>query len=103
HFVCADALSGIATCPADQQRSSEGAAQAISGTATDLAGNSASVSATVNIDTTPPLVALSSPTAGNTGTTVFTPSVTASGTVSDALSGVAGATCNGVPATINGG
>ena len=40
-FTCSDALSGIASCPVATGVSTDGAGQAISGTATDLAGNSA--------------------------------------------------------------
>lgn len=100
HFSCADALSGVTSCPADQQVSNEGVSQIVSGAVTDAAGNIATASTTINIDLTPPIVTLSSPTTGNTGTTVYVPSVTLSGTASDALSGVNNATCNGAPATV---
>jgi hypothetical protein len=55
-FTCSDALSGIATCPAAQTVSTQGAGQIVSGTATDKAGNSASASLTLNISTTPPTI-----------------------------------------------
>jgi RHS repeat-associated protein len=42
-FTCADALSGIATCPPDRVITTIGANQTVSGTATDRAGNNASV------------------------------------------------------------
>jgi pimeloyl-ACP methyl ester carboxylesterase len=103
HFVCNDAGSGVAQCPADRVISSEGAPQPISGVASDVAGHTATTSATVSIDTTPPVVTLSQPTNGTTGTTVFTPSVAVTGTASDALSGIATATCNGSPAVVSAG
>src|SRR5262249_36550510 len=43
HFACADTLSGVASCPADQVLSTEGASVPYSGTATDVAGNSLTV------------------------------------------------------------
>ncbi|PYR75968.1 MAG: hypothetical protein DMF87_19165 [Acidobacteria bacterium] len=49
HFTCTDAGSGIASCPADQVIATEGANQPITGTATDLAGNSSMAAATVSI------------------------------------------------------
>src|SRR5690242_18942188 len=40
HFTCADALSGVTNCPADQVLSSEGAAvTSTAQTVSDLAGN----------------------------------------------------------------
>src|SRR5262249_10259626 len=49
-FVCSDSLSGIATCTSPQTVSAEGAGQTVNGQAVDNAGNSASASATLNID-----------------------------------------------------
>src|SRR4051812_154563 len=59
HFTCADSGSGVASCPADQIDSSEGV-QAISGTVTDLAGNTATATtAPIQIDLSQPLIAAS--------------------------------------------
>ncbi len=102
-FSCNDSLSGVAGCPEDQERTIEGAGQTVAGTVSDRAGNARVASAIVNVDRTPPTITLSSPTTGNTGTTVYTPSVTLSGTVADTLSGLAAVTCNGTPATVVGG
>jgi hypothetical protein len=55
---------------------------------------------TVKVDKTPPVLTIASPAGG---TRLFTSPVTIGGTVADALSGVASVTCNGVPATVNGG
>ena len=55
-YTCSDALSGIATCPADQAVGSEGAAQSFSADAVDVAGNSASASITLQVDKTAPLI-----------------------------------------------
>lgn len=99
-FQCSDSLSGVASCLHDQTFPSEGAGQTATGAATDVAGNVAAPTLVVNIDTTPPVLTLSTPT---TGTTVFTPSVTVSGLLTDTLSGADRATCNGAPALITGG
>jgi hypothetical protein len=75
-FVCADPnplhgpagqQSGIAMCSAPVQRSADGAAQSVPGTATDKAGNQTPIAVGgINIDQTPPAIAVSS---------TYTPSV----------------------------
>ena len=87
-------------CPTAQTVSTEGANQAISATATDANGATASASVTLNIDKTGPVVTITSP-ANNTITTASTQQV--NGTVADSLSGIASAACNGSPATIQAG
>lgn len=99
-FECIDTGSGVVDCSSEQMVSTQGVGQIVTGTASDAAGNMATASATVNLDTTPPVLALSTPT---TGTTVFTPSVTVSGLLTDGLSGVETASCNGSPALVNAG
>ncbi|MFQ5804546.1 MAG: Ig-like domain-containing protein, partial [Candidatus Methylomirabilales bacterium] len=96
-FTCTDATSGVATCPSPIPVTGEGANQAITGTATDLAGNSATVSLPVNLDKTPPSVSITSPADGITLTTSL---VTVTGTITDPLSGVASVTCNGTTASL---
>ena len=54
----------------------------------------------VGIDNDPPVISITSPT---NGATVSSSSVSVSGTVSDALSGVATVTCNGAPASVQSG
>src|SRR5205809_312206 len=100
NFSCADALSGVALCPAPVMVSSEGANQQVSGAAVDKAGNGASTSASLNIDETPPVVSISSPV---NAVTVASASLQVSGTTSDNLSGVASVSCNGAIAVISGG
>ena len=56
-FVCANTVAPIASCPGTQVISKGGANQVISGTATDVAGNAATASVTLNIATTPPTIA----------------------------------------------
>jgi hypothetical protein len=97
NYNCADALSGIGSCPGPNIIVAEGGSQSVTRTAQDQAGNTATASATVNLDETPPVLTITSP--GN-GLTVSTASQTISGTVIDALSGVNGVTCAGVAATI---
>ena len=54
-FACADALSGIASCTTPQVITAEGQTP-VTGTAVDLAGNSTSITSTVQLDRTPPVV-----------------------------------------------
>ncbi|BFU44735.1 fibronectin type III domain-containing protein [Krasilnikovia sp. MM14-A1004] len=56
HFTCADVLSGVAACPADQQVTKEGAGQSVTGSGTDKAGNADSAGAKVNVDLTAPVI-----------------------------------------------
>src|SRR2546426_157525 len=100
HFDCSDPGAGIATCPPDQAVSTDGFDQNVTGTATDRAGNTAVVFARVNIDRTAPALAFTSPA---DGATLLTATVSATGTVADDLSGLAGVTCNDLPATFSGG
>jgi hypothetical protein len=87
-FTCSDRTSGVASCPSPFNVSTEGASQVVSGTATDLAGNTATTSMTVNLDMTPPTI---------TGSINPPPDVSgynssaarATFTCADALSGVA--------------
>jgi hypothetical protein len=99
-FTCSDSLSGIATCPASTQVSSEGMNQQISGTATDRAGNSVSSTASINLDMTPPAVSVTSPLEG---ATVNVSTLQLIGSITDNLSSVAAFTCDGVSASISAG
>ncbi|HWZ45802.1 MAG TPA: hypothetical protein VNW97_20175 [Candidatus Saccharimonadales bacterium] len=99
-FICADSLSGVASCPSPETVSSEGANQPVSGTSIDKAGNSASASLNLNIDLTPPVLAITLPVDGSTVTVA---SLSVSGTVADALSGVSSVQCNGVSAPVSSG
>ncbi|HEY3274830.1 MAG TPA: PKD domain-containing protein [Methanocella sp.] len=57
HYEASDAVSGLASTPKDLLLTNEGTYADLSGTATDLAGNSASVTVpTLGIDRTPPRV-----------------------------------------------
>ncbi|HEX5433640.1 MAG TPA: hypothetical protein VFY05_05340, partial [Candidatus Angelobacter sp.] len=99
-FSCADALSGIGFCSPAALVSTEGANQIVSGTATDNAGNTASTQVSLNIDKTAPVLNIASPADGST---VATPTLQFSGSVSDVLSGVASVSCNGTAALIQAG
>ncbi|WP_237067296.1 outer membrane protein assembly factor BamB family protein [Microbulbifer guangxiensis] len=55
-YRCADALSGIAECPASVQLEDEGADQPVKASATDIAGNRVSAETLLSIDTTSPTV-----------------------------------------------
>ena len=101
NFVCDDLTSGVQSCPVPATVTTEGVGQVISGTAVDLAGNTATASATLNIDKTPPAITISSP---QNGTAVSGSNVTVTGSVTDSLSGVAvtSVNCNGAPASVTG-
>src|SRR5213078_1404041 len=80
-YTCADALSGVATCPAAKTLT-EGADQSASGTVTDAAGNSATGGLTgINVDETAPALTGSFPSGWHTG------DVTVNWSCADALSG----------------
>jgi hypothetical protein len=65
HFICDDALSGIASCTSDKVVAAEGKAQPVTGTAADRAGNTATDPATVSIDKTRPTIAAGRDRAAN--------------------------------------
>jgi hypothetical protein len=88
-FTCGDSLSGIDVC-ATPKTLGEGANQSASGTASDLAGNSASASVTgINVDKTAPTLSGAATTSPNANGW-YSGDVTVSWTCSDALSGIAG-------------
>lgn len=62
-FQCNDETSGIDSCTPDTTITTEGTAQTITGTATDQAGNTASTTTEINIDKTPPSIAIITPVA----------------------------------------
>jgi hypothetical protein len=98
-FSATDALSGVASVTPPVAMTTEGAGQVVNGVATDQAGNSRTLAVTVNLDKTPPTLAITTPA---DGITLITETVTVSGQVSDAVSGVAGVTCNGQAAARTG-
>jgi hypothetical protein len=86
-------------CPSPKTVSTDGAQQLVKGTVTDAVGHTATATVSVSVDQTPPLINVTSPT---NGSYVNTSQVTIQGIISDALSGAAGASCNGTPATFSG-
>jgi sugar lactone lactonase YvrE len=93
-FQATDALSGVDEVSPPAIITGEGTSLAAFGSATDLAGNQATVTYTTNIDRTPPSVTIDAPAAAS----VFrTPSVTVSGSASDA-NGLAAVHVDGVDA-----
>ncbi len=87
-FTCSDTVSGIASCPQPTSTGfDEGSALVLSGTATDLAGLTASTSSTVKVDRTAP-AAPAVTVDPNTRSIGDSSAITA--TSSDALSGLAG-------------
>ncbi len=91
-FYC----SGAVSCPEPVTVTQEGVGHIVSGTAVNAAGTEATTTVTLRIDKTPPTVSNMVPASG----TIYddTWSVPVSATVSDALSGVASVTCNGISA-----
>jgi hypothetical protein len=96
-YTCVSERPGAVACPAEAMIETEGRQQKISGVARDTEGREATAGVTLSIDRTPPVLHMTSPAQGQvvTGTTV-----TVTGTATDGLSGVAGARCNGAPATV---
>jgi hypothetical protein len=90
HFTCSDAESSIASCEADRTLTTEGANQFVTGTAADVAGNTATAKVgPINIDlSAPTFPAYTGQTSFTLGQTVTAPTCSAT----DALSGIAGCT-----------
>ena len=95
-FTCADALSGIASCTPAQVVTAEGKTP-VTGTAVDLAGNSSSVTTTVQIDRTPPAVTVVLSAAPVTPTCKTTDA--ASGVATAATLATTTTRVNGIPTT----
>jgi len=87
-FGCADATSGIASCPNPLSLASEGLNQIAAGTAFDRAGNSATATVQISIDKTPPTITASQNPAPNAAGWNNS-AVTVSFSCADTLSGVA--------------
>jgi len=98
-FSCTGGAGGSDACPGIVRVSTDGKAQAIPGIATDGSGNTATKPVTLNLDKTAPILNITFPA---NGAVVATPSVTLTGTVTDALSGVASFTCNDQTASLGG-
>jgi hypothetical protein len=95
-FNCADqGGSGVASCTGDATVSTEGANQKVTGTATDGAGNTATDTALVSIDKTPPTIKGSTDRAANNNGW-YNDDVTVGFAASDGLSGVASKTADKV-------
>ncbi|HEX9759166.1 MAG TPA: carboxypeptidase-like regulatory domain-containing protein [Nitrospiria bacterium] len=86
-FSCDDAISGVAACSDSIIVNLEGAAQVITGTAIDHAGNSQTASVVINLDKTPPVLNSSTdPIPNANGWNNSDPTISFSAT--DALSGL---------------
>ena len=85
-WTCADALSGVASCPAPSTITSEGTGVSASASVNDLAGNSASASVSANIDLTAPVVTVTG--VSNGATYAYGSVPTAGCSTTDTLSGV---------------
>ena len=91
-FSCSDALSGAVDCPPPTVLTTDGPGQTVHGTVSDRAGNTATTNVTVNIDRTPPAIAIASPataTLVNTSIVKVTGAVTARSAVNVSINRVA--------------
>ncbi|HEX6290650.1 MAG TPA: PxKF domain-containing protein [Herpetosiphonaceae bacterium] len=100
-FTCADALSGVATCPADQMLTANAANQSITGKAIDKADNAQDVAVTgINIDSVAPTITINGLkaiyTLGEAAALSCTATDSGSGLDSPCAISVSGGTANGV-------
>ncbi|WP_231758685.1 PQQ-binding-like beta-propeller repeat protein [Microbulbifer elongatus] len=86
-YQCADTLSGVIECPKEVSVSEEGGSQIVAARATDIAGNTAEVQSSVNIDFTAPEITANLSSAANAAGWHNAP-VTVSYKCSDDLSGI---------------
>jgi hypothetical protein len=86
-FICADALSEVASCSPSEVVSSEAADQGVTGTALDNAGNSATAHTSVSLDKTPPTITAVADRAANDNGW-YDDDVAVSFTCGDSLSGI---------------
>ena len=92
HFAAADALSGLDAVTPDVTLTTEGAGQTVTGTATDVAGNTAALTVgPINIDKTPPTLQ-GLPTTSPNAAGWYRSDVTIHWAAADALSGIDPAT-----------
>jgi Concanavalin A-like lectin/glucanases superfamily/PKD domain len=87
-FSCSDTGAGIATCNGPVTMSTDGNQQSVVGTATDKAGNTASIEVKVNIDRTAPTLVITGVNDGETypSCSAPKPAITATDTLSGILS-----------------
>lgn len=91
-FTCTDVRSGVESCPAPQTFTTDGRDQVVMATVVDRAGHSTTVTRTLHVDSTPPALVIAAPTTTEIDADTFT----IQGTVTDALSGMATFTADGV-------
>ena len=96
-FQCSDMTSGIESCSDPVIVETEGAVQIVTGYATDMAGNTAMTSVTINLDKTPPNIAITKPA---DGAILQDSPFNVKGSASDDLSGIATVTCSGAPVSL---
>jgi 1-phosphatidylinositol phosphodiesterase len=93
HFSCADATSGVASCPADQTISAEGNTPSVIGRAVDNAGNGVTAAyGAIKIDTIKPTISAATDRAANTNSW-YNRDVTVSFTCADNANGSGITTC----------
>jgi len=93
NFTCADDLSGVASCSSPMSLTAEGPNQSVTGSTSDNAGNSASLTVSgINIDKAPPVVSFS----GNAGSYPLDQMVNITCSATDNLSGLLSSTCKNI-------
>lgn len=97
-FQCTSGGLPVVSCPSSQTISTEGAGQVIGGVTVDAGGYTSSAKIVVNIDLSAPTLRLISPDEDVDSES----RLDISGSVSDAFSGVASVSCDGIPVTIRG-
>jgi hypothetical protein len=100
-FVCTTTGSPIVSCPGPQRISSDVANDVVSGTVRDAAGDTASASATVNLETIAPAISIASP-ANNATISLSTTTIGVNGTVTSDVATIVSVTCNGAAAVVSG-
>jgi hypothetical protein len=100
-FVCTTTGSPIVSCPGPQRISSDVANDVVSGTVRDAAGDTASASATVNLETIAPAISIASP-ANNATISLSTTTIGVNGTVTSDVATIVSVTCNGAAAAVSG-
>jgi Glucodextranase, domain B len=98
-FACSDATSGVVSCSDPVELSDEGPGSVVVGTAIDAAGNIATASVTLNIDTLPPTLTAKVPVDNSGRTNAASLAITGTAIDNDQVAAV---TINGVPAALAG-
>ena len=98
-FTCTPGPVLIQSCSPPVMVRAEAASQAFSGTVVDTSNVTASITQTVSLDLTPPMVTITSP---SDSSSVSAGTLLVSGSIADAISGAGSVNCHGAQAILNG-